>query len=138
MNYEQEFEILAVLCPITPHESAIAAKAIVLSREAAIVAEMQRLLSLDLPDKRLVELAVKGLDAELNTLRVQMAEISGRIIQAKEEATVPRRGRKPGSKNKPKVKSEVAGLDVQTHSDEPAAPEEGDIRDWGEEEAKQQ
>mgnify|MGYP006362275453 CR=1 FL=1 len=107
MNYEQEFEILAVLCPITPRESAIAARAIVLSRESAIVAEMQRLLSLHLPDTRLVELAVKGLEPELNALRMQLAEISERIIQSKEETKTPRRGRPKGSKTKPKPGSIV-------------------------------
>ena len=119
MNYEQEFEILAVLCPITPRENAIAAKAIVDSRQAAIVAEMQRLKNLDLPDTRLVELAIKGLDAELNALHAQVSEISGRISQTEEYSRLfRRRGRKPGSKNKPKVKPEEVVVDTTQHSEE--------------------
>ncbi len=117
MNYEQEFEILAVLCPITPRDQAIAASAIIASREAAIRSEMKKLQTITFTDERIGELAMKGLQSELDRLHDHISQINGRLSVAEEMLTVPRRGRKPGSKNKPKVKPEEVVVDTTQHSE---------------------
>lgn len=108
---------LRYLCPITPREQALAASAIIASREVAIRSEMKTLKTLTFTE-RISELAMKGLQSELDRLHDHVSQINGRLGVAEEMLTVPRRGRKPGSKNKPKVKPEEVVVDTTQHSED--------------------
>lgn len=110
MNYETEFELEAMLYPITGDEHVAAANAIIDERVKRLHAE--RVEVDGVANRRLRELALCGIQAEVDKLAAVSNAIKARVA----ETSKPRRGRPPGSRTKPKV-AEV-GLDVRTHSDE--------------------
>lgn len=114
MNYETEFELEAMLYPITGDEHVAAANAIIDEHVKRLHAERAEVDGV--ANRRLRELALCGIQAEVDKLAAVSNAINARVA----ETSKPRRGRPPGSRTKPKVEvAEVAGLDVRTHSDPP-------------------
>lgn len=107
MNYETEFELEAMLYPITGDEHVAAANAIIDERVRRLHTERVKVDNVANP--RLRELALIGIQAEVDKL----AAVSN-AIKARVETSKPRRGRPPGSK----TKSKTQRVD-QTHSDAP-------------------
>ena len=113
MNYEQEFELEAMLCPITRDEHVAAVTAIIADRGKRLITERDEVSNF--ANDRVRFLALLGIQAEMDKLAAVIAVINARRA---EETTVPRRGRPKGSKTKPKVKPEEVVVDTTQHSEE--------------------
>lgn len=91
MNYETEFELEAMLCPITRDEHVAAAKAIIAERVKRLHAERIEVASVT--NDRLRLLALGGIQAEIDKLLAVEAKIAEVELQ---QYAKPRRGRPPG------------------------------------------
>lgn len=131
MNYEQEFELLATLYPISAEEHVIAALAILDARRDRVSADEARISAMDKEDiaPRLRELMTKGVEHELAAIEDLRAVIMAKRAAMIEETEARSRKRGPGRPKGSRTKRPAAAATEVVANDPLGAPEEPQVED---------